>query len=83
MNHVEIVLILNLVSIVQFILPSGLKGLPEQWKVLLKSSNISKDMAMKNKEALVDCFAYMEDHSKPAPLPKVEDFIQELDQGLS
>lgn len=40
-------------------------------------------MAMKNKEALVDCFAYMEDHSKPAPLPKVEDFIQELDQGLS
>ncbi|KAK8796018.1 hypothetical protein WA171_003982 [Blastocystis sp. BT1] len=59
----------------------GLKGLPEQWKVLLKSSNISKDMAMKNKEALVDCFAYMEDHSKPAPLPKVEDFIQELDQA--
>ena len=49
---------------------------------MLKSSNISKDMAMKNKEALVDCFAYIEDHSKAAPLPKVDDFIQDLEQGL-
>lgn len=55
---------------------TGLRGLPEQWKVLLKSSNISKDMAMKNKEALVDCFTYMEEQAKQVPLPKMEDFIR-------
>ena len=59
----------------------GLRGLPEQWKVLLKSSNISKDMAMRNKEALVDCFTYMEEQAKQAPLPKMEDFIEDLRQG--
>ena len=58
----------------------GLRGLPEQWKVLLKSSNISKDMAMRNKEALVDCFTYME-QAKQVPLPKMEDFIEDLRQG--
>lgn len=26
---------------------------------------------MKNKEALVDCFTYMDSQNKPAPLPKV------------
>ncbi|KAK8791560.1 hypothetical protein WA588_001565 [Blastocystis sp. NMH] len=56
----------------------GLRGLPEQWKVLLKSSNISKDMAMKNKEALVDCFTYMEEQAKQI-CAKEASFIREED----
>ena len=59
----------------------GLKGLPDNWKVWLQTSNISKDMAMKNKEALADCFTYMDSQNKPAPLPKVSDFAEELRQG--
>ncbi|KAK8829935.1 hypothetical protein WA577_001326 [Blastocystis sp. JDR] len=59
----------------------GLKGLPDNWKVWLQTSNISKDMAMKNKEALVDCFTYMDSQNKPAPLPKVSDFAEELRQA--
>lgn len=60
----------------------GLKGLPNQWEILLKSSNISKEMAMKNKEALVDCLSYMEEHSDSVPLPKKEEFIADLKEGL-
>ena len=59
----------------------GLKGLPDNWKVWLQTSNISKDMAMKNKEALVDCFTYIEEQDKPAPLPKISEFVEELRQG--
>lgn len=33
---------------------------------------------MKNKEALVDCFTYMEEQAKSAPLPTMDDFIQDL-----
>lgn len=36
---------------------------------------------MKNKEALVDCFTYMEEQAKQVPLPKMEDFIEDLRQG--
>ena len=59
----------------------GLKGLPDNWKVLLQTSNISKDMAMKNKEALVDCFTYIDSQNKPAPLPTVSVFTEEMRQG--
>ena len=36
---------------------------------------------MRNKEALVDCFTYMEEQAKQVPLPKMEDFIEDLRQG--
>lgn len=48
----------------------------------MKSSNIPKEMAMKNKEALVDCLSYMDEHGQSAPLPKKEEFIADLKEGL-
>lgn len=56
--------------------------MPEQWKIMLEASNIPKEMAMKNKEALVDCLSYMEEQSKPIPLPKKEDYITEMNEGI-
>lgn len=49
---------------------------------MLEASNIPKEMAMKNKEALVDCLSYMEEQSKPIPLPKKEDYIAEMNEGI-
>lgn len=37
---------------------------------------------MKNKEALVDCLSYMEEHSKPTPLPRKEEYYADLQEGL-
>ena len=49
---------------------------------MLKTSNIPKDMVMKNKEALVHCLSYMDKQNKPVPLPKKEDFITEMRKGI-
>lgn len=81
MNHVEIDPNSELGKDLERRLTVGLKGLPDKWKVLLQTSNIPKDMAMKNKEALVDCFTYIEEQDKPAPLPKISEFVEELRQG--
>ena len=58
----------------------GLSGLPSDWEEIVRTSNIPKEMAMKNKDALVDCINFFTKQEKPV-LPKKKDFIDNIKEG--
>ena len=53
-------------------LPIGLSGLPDEWRLLLESSNISKDDVINNGEAVINALAYQ---FKPEVIPTAQDML--------
>ena len=54
------------------LLPIGLSGLPDEWRLLLESSNISKDDVINNGEAVINALAYQ---FKPEAIPTAQDML--------
>ena len=59
----------------------GLSGLPREWEEIVRTSNIPKEMAMKNPDALVNCIKLITKQEKPA-LPKKQEFIDNIKEGV-
>lgn len=58
--------------------PTGLKGLPSEWETVLAASNISREEAIQNKDAVLAVLQYHFKESEPAPLPSKAAFSQDL-----
>ena len=60
----------------------GLKGLPKELEDRLRAEGISKDMIMKNQNAIVDVLSYVMKPPEPVPLQTAQDFEKDLDSGM-
>ena len=49
-----------------------MSGLPDEWRLLLESSNISKDDVINNGEAVINALAYQ---FKPEAIPTAQDML--------
>ena len=65
-------LIHHVVSISYFLLKIGLRGLPDEWRLALESSSLSKDEIMNNSDAVINVLTYQ--FSQP-PEPTVGDML--------
>lgn len=57
---------------VDFNTDTGFKGLPPEWAIILKKSNISKQDVMDNPQAVVDAMKFMNEPSQQAAIPIVQ-----------
>ena len=52
--------------------PCGLSGLPDEWRALLESSDITKDEVIKNGDAVINALAYQ---FKQEPIPTAKEMM--------
>ena len=52
--------------------PAGLSGLPDEWRKLLESSDITKDEVIKNGDAVINALAYQ---FRQEPTPTVKEMM--------
>ena len=65
-------LIHHVVRTPSFLLKIGVKGLPDEWRLALESSSLSKDEIMNNSDAVINVLTYQ--FSQP-PEPTVGDML--------